>query len=151
MSDVSRAAAWSLRPATNADRTFCWRLHVQTMRGCVDATWGWHEADQRARFEQAFDASGLRIVEVDGTPVGALRVDAGGVPVRLLSLAITPSHQRRGLGTALLERVVQEAAGAPVWLQVLKANPARLLYERHGFVVTGETSTHWRMLRVPAG
>lgn len=93
----------------------------------------------------------MRIVEAEGTPVGALRVDAGGVPVRLLSIAITPSHQRRGLGTALLERVVQEAAGAPVWLQVLKANPARALYERHGFVVTGETSTHWRMLRVPAG
>lgn len=151
MSDLPRATSWSLRPATDADRAFCWQLHVQTMRRHVDATWGWDEADQRERFEQAFDAATLRIVEVDGAPAGALRVDAGEVPVRLLSIAIAPSHQRRGLGTALIGQVIDEAAGVPVWLQVLKVNPARALYERLGFVVIGETSTHWQLLRAPAG
>lgn len=150
MSATPCTTSWTLRRATDADRAFCWRLHVQTMRDYVDATWGWEEADQRQRFEQVFDATALRIVEVDGVPVGALRVDAGGMPVRLLSIAIAPSHQRCGLGTALVQRVVHEARDAPVWLQVLKVNPARMLYERLGFVVIGETLTHWQMLRVPA-
>jgi ribosomal protein S18 acetylase RimI-like enzyme len=33
-----------------------------------------------------------------------------------------------------------------VTLQVLKVNPARRLYERLGFRVTGETPTHFLML-----
>lgn len=149
ISGTSTAAAWSLRAATHADRAFCWQLHAQTMRAYVDATWGWDEVDQRARFEQGFDVAALRIVEVDGTPVGALKVDTGGMPVRLLSIAIAPSHQRRGLGAALIEHVVREAGNAPVWLQVLKVNPARRLYRRLGFVVIDETATHWRMERTP--
>ncbi len=35
----------------------------------------------------------------------------------------------------------------PVRLQVIKGNPARNLYERLGFTVTGETDTHLLMLR----
>lgn len=150
MSDIAGADSWLSRPATDADRTFCWHLHVQTMRDYVEATWGWDETDQRERFERAFNAAGLRIVEVDGLPVGVLRVDASDVPVRLLSIAVAPSHQRCGLGTALVEHVVREAGVAPVWLQVLKANPARRLYERLGFVVIEETATHWQMVLRPA-
>lgn len=144
---VARAGlAWTLRAASEADRAFCWQLHVDAMRACVEATWGWDEADQRARFEAAFDPAALRIVEVGGAPVGHLRVEAADVPVRLLSVAIAPARQGRGLGTALVEHVVHEAAGAPVWLQVLKVNPARALYERLGFRVIGDTATHWQML-----
>jgi ribosomal protein S18 acetylase RimI-like enzyme len=150
--DESRAdAPWTLRPATDADRAFCWQLHVRTMRAYVEATWGWDEADQRARFDAAFDPAALRIVELDGVTAGALKVDMNGVPVRLLSIAIAPSQQRRGLGAALIGHVIREADGAPVWLQVLKVNPARSLYERLGFVVSGETPTHWQMLRLSAG
>lgn len=147
--DAHADTAWSLRPATDADRAFCWNLHARTLRDHVEATWGWDEADQRARFDAAFDPAGLRIVEVDGVAAGTLNVDTSGVPVRLLSIAIAPSCQRRGIGTALIGRVIEEAAGAPVWLQVLKTNPARALYERLGFVVIGETATHWPMLRTP--
>ena len=35
--------------------------------------------------------------------------------------------------------------GVPVELQVIKVNPARGLYERLGFVVAGESETHWEM------
>lgn len=135
------------RQATASDRDFCWQLHRQTMRQYVEATWGWDEAVQRRWFDEAFDPGLTRVIVVDGEAVGAIRLDGSGVPVRLLSIAIRPEHQRRGHGTAVISRVLQEAAGTPVWLQVLKVNPARALYERLGFVTVGETETHWQMLR----
>jgi hypothetical protein len=39
--------------------------------------------------------------------------------------------------------------GKPVVLQVLKANRARRLYERLGFVMTGESETHYVMRALP--
>lgn len=118
------------------------------MRDVVAATFGWHDADQHARFVAAFDPSITRMVELDGTPIGLLKVDARGTPVRLLQLAVAPEFQGRGLGTALVRRVIAEAGTRPVWLQVLHANPrARALYARLGFVAIGRTDTHVRMWR----
>lgn len=111
---------------------------------------GWCETDQLRRFEESFDPDGLRIIEIDGEPIGALKVEMEVVPVRIWSIAIQPAHQRKGYGTAVISHVLQQAAGMPVWLQVLKVNPARALYERLGFVVVEETVTHWQMVRGPS-
>lgn len=113
-------------------------------------TWDRGETDPFDRFQRAFDAADLRIVEVEGAPVGTLAGHAGGTPRRLMPIAITPSHQRCGLGAALTQCLIDDAAGAPVWLQVLRLNPARALYERPGSVVIGETPAHRQLLRTPA-
>lgn len=140
-----------LRQATPQDKDFCWNLHRQTMREYVDATWGWNEADQAQRFAAAFDPSGTLIMALDALPVGWLVVDQSRVPVRICSLEISPAHQNKGHGTAVISRILGLAADKPVWLQVLKVNPAKALYQRLGFAVVGETSTHWQMLREPSG
>jgi ribosomal protein S18 acetylase RimI-like enzyme len=146
-------SAWksmlALRQATEGDKEFCWNLHGQTMRDYVDATWGWLEADQAKRFEASFDPSKVLIIELDEQPIGMLVVDLSHVPVRILSIEISPEHQKSGHGTAIISGIIERAAGQPVWLQVLKVNPARDLYERLGFVVVGETPTHWQMIREP--
>lgn len=115
------------------------------MKPYVAATWGWDEADQFARFEAGFDPGTRQIIEVDGDPVGVLQVDLASTPVRLINLQIAPPCQRRGLGSAVIRSVLHRAEGRAVWLRVLKVNPARHLYERMGFGVTGETATHWQM------
>jgi len=65
------------------------------------------------------------------------------------SIELLPECQNRGIGTHLIKTVIQdaEAKGKRVALQVLKVNPARQLYERLGFVMTGETATHILMAR----
>ncbi len=85
---------------------------------------------------------------------GMLKVDARGVPVRLLQLALMQAWQGQDIGSAVVRRVLREAAPRPVWLQVLHANArARALYARLGFVEIGRTQTHWRMWHsnVPGG
>jgi GNAT superfamily N-acetyltransferase len=49
-----------------------------------------------------------------------------------MQIPITPSLQRQGLGTQLIQSIITEArdAGASLKLKVLKTNPARRLYER---------------------
>jgi ribosomal protein S18 acetylase RimI-like enzyme len=58
-----------------------------------------------------------------------------------------PEFQGRGLGTTILGDVIEHArmGRRPVSLQVLKVNPARRLYERLGFVISGESETHFQM------
>ena len=65
----------------------------------------------------------------------------------LANLQILPEEQGHGLGTAIIKAILAQAydEGISVSLQVLKVNPARHLYERLGFVVSGETTTHYLM------
>ncbi|MCA1679087.1 MAG: GNAT family N-acetyltransferase [Actinobacteria bacterium] len=67
-----------------------------------------------------------------------------------VSLAVSPPHRRRGIATRLLERLLADAAarGIPgLSLSVEPDNPARLMYERLGFVRVGELGGAWTMLR----
>jgi ribosomal protein S18 acetylase RimI-like enzyme len=70
--------------------------------------------------------------------------------IRLNQIYLLLEHQNRGIGTACLTRILEEAGalGRPVRLGVLKVNPrAMALYRRLGFLPTGETDTHVRMER----
>lgn len=59
-----------------------------------------------------------------------------------------PEYQGGGVGTAIVERVIEEGAsrGVPVTLSVVQANSrAKQLYERLGFEVTAFESPFFRM------
>ena len=59
----------------------------------------------------------------------------------VLTMAVAPGHWGRGIGSALLEALLAEAAAqscAEVFLEVRVDNPrAQRLYRRHGFVAVG--------------
>ena len=90
--------------------------------------------------------------EVDGAPVGAAwlrRWQQGGHGFGFvdeatpeLSVSLLPGYRGRGIGTALLQRLLVEAAQrfAGVSLSVSESNPAGRLYERSGFVIVGESN-----------
>ena len=66
----------------------------------------------------------------------------GPGPVELVSMYVRPPARGRGVGEALVASVIEWAGAgdaASVHLWVTEANgPARLLYERCGFTLTGE-------------
>ena len=141
-----------LRPVAADDREYLWWLHCETMREYVDKTWGWDEAWQRRRFDGNFDPPSLLIIEKDGEPVGHMCVRRPGSEIFLASIEIAPEQQNQGIASQLIKDLLSESdqSQLPVELQVLKVNPARGLYERLGFVYTGETPTHYLMRREPA-
>ena len=83
------------------------------------------------------------LVEVDGEPVGTLRVTRDGTTASVHAFVVDPAHQGRGIGRDVLGRVCRTALGAGaerVALEVAVENPGALrLYTATGFVpVAGE-------------
>ena len=138
---------YMLRQATEADFAFLYHLHRATMKDYVAQTWGWDEAVQAAMFKDRFDPGRSYIVVVGGRDVGFLSMERRIDTLFLANLQILPEEQGQGLGTAIIKAILAQAydEGISVSLQVLKVNPARHLYERLGFVVSGETATHYLM------
>lgn len=140
---------YELRQATDVDYDFLYRLHVAAMRDLVAHVWGWEDQRQEQFFADHFDPAYSRIVSVDSVDVGVIAVAWSAVDAFLANIEILPEYQGRGLGAALMRGIIAEAdaRNLPVRLQVLKINLARRLYERLGFVTTGETETHVLMTR----
>ena len=134
---------WTLRPARKDESALAFVITEEAMRGYVEQLWGgWDEAAQREKHRGNFDPATHRLILVDGAPVGLLAVEDFGDHLWLGKLFLRAAVRGRGLGTAVLERVIAEAAarGLPVQLRVLRVNTAALrLYRRHGFRVVAET------------
>jgi ribosomal protein S18 acetylase RimI-like enzyme len=136
--------ALSTRRATRDDYEFLHDLHVSTMREYVARTWGWDEALQAQMFRGRFDPTKIEIIEWDGQSVGMWLVTEDESEIHLRSIEIAPAYQGRGYGTSLINALLLRASvdRRTVRLEVLKVNPARMLYERLGFEPVGETPTH---------
>ena len=100
--------------------------------------------DHRWRELQSGDSQ-MFVAEVEGRPGGSVSSNVhDDVPglLHLFALDVVPAHQRRGVGTALIQRVEEQAVlrgMAGVWLDVQIANEgARRLYERLGYRVEGD-------------
>jgi GNAT superfamily N-acetyltransferase len=131
---------WTLRPAAADDTAFLFALHRVTMGPYVDAVWGWDDGEQRAYFDAHFEPGTWQVVEVGGRPAGLLVVDRSAERIDVPSIQVLPELQGRGLGSALLGALLEEARASsrPVTLRVLDVNPrARALYERLGFQPAG--------------
>lgn len=137
-----------LRIATSDDLEFLWRVMEEAMRPHVERTWGvWDEAFQRERFERSTDPATHQLIELDGAPVGCQWVRYHADSRELVRIYLLQSAQNQGIGTLLMRRLLDEARRArqPLRLRVLKLNPAKDLYLRLGFAITGETETHYQM------
>lgn len=136
---------FSLRPITDADLPFLRRLYATTRREEM-ALVPWAEEEKAAfldmQFEaqhsfytEQFPAATFDVVTVDGHAAGRLYVDCRADEVRLIDIALLPEWRRRGIGSELLRRILEEAeaAGKPVRIHVERHNPALGLYESLGF------------------
>jgi GNAT superfamily N-acetyltransferase len=66
-----------------------------------------------------------------------------------LAIAVVPSKRGHGVGDELLQALLERARSAGyarISLSVEPGNPARKLYERHGFEVVAEGEDAWTMV-----
>lgn len=136
------------RLPTPQDLEFLRELHHAAYRDVVTRQFGaWDEQRQDESFMSDLAGARFQILLIDEVPIGAVGLDESDVCIRLAELWILPAYQGRGLGASILRGLQERArqAGMALTLSVLKANRARALYERHGFVVVGETDTVYRM------
>jgi ribosomal protein S18 acetylase RimI-like enzyme len=102
---------------------------------------------QRLHYEVHYPDAEHSLVLLGETPVGRMTVQYSRHELHLIDIAILPLFRRRGIATSLLEGLMADARerGVPVRLFVDPANPARNLYERLGFNVTGREGVDLQM------
>ncbi len=91
---------------------------------------------QRAHYRRHYPHAEWLLVVRDEAAIGRLYADTTRVEVRLMDIALAAGERNRGLGTALMDRLLgyADTHELPVTLHVEPFNPALRLYERLGFV-----------------
>lgn len=149
-----------LRQVVDADHEFLVDLYGSTRAAELDQV-PWEPGQREAFVRMQFGLQDRQyrehnphgtfdVIEVDGRPVGRLYVDRRPADIRVVDLALLPEHRGRGIGTALLEGVLREAAesGRTASIHVEVTNRAAALYERLGFEVVADLGVYrlmeWR-------
>jgi ribosomal protein S18 acetylase RimI-like enzyme len=152
----------TLRPVAESDQDFLYQVYASTRRAEV-AAWGWNEAQQDAflrmqftmqqrAYEMQYPQAAHDIILLDDEPIGRLLVVRSADQIQLTDISLLTAYRGRGIGSQLITKLLDEAdrTGSKVGLQVLKKNPAARLYERLGFIRTGEHDLYFLMERPTA-
>jgi ribosomal protein S18 acetylase RimI-like enzyme len=140
----------SRRKAVADDLTFLVKLRHETMSPHLAASGvEQSEAEHLRRVLMHFESA--EILLQDQERVGLVKVVRNGLNWELVQVQLCPSHQGRGVGSKLVSQLMSEAqaVNATLQLRVLKANPARRMYERLGFEVVSEHEHSFKMQRLP--
>ncbi|WP_405062248.1 GNAT family N-acetyltransferase [Kribbella sp. NBC_01505] len=138
--------SWCLRPATPADVEPIAELRAVVLRPDLERLGRYDERRVRQRFRDSFDPAHAWIIEDSDRFAGSIALRPADGVVWLEHFFLDPQLQGRGLGSAVLQHVLDSHPGV-VRLNVLQGSPARRLYERHGFTVDSEDPVDVYMTR----
>jgi ribosomal protein S18 acetylase RimI-like enzyme len=91
---------------------------------------------QTMSYRANFPGARFDIIELEGSAIGRLVTDRAGRDIAIVDWAITPEMRGRGIGTAIMQALMEEARRAtrPIRLNVTSGNVVALrLYLRLGF------------------
>jgi ribosomal protein S18 acetylase RimI-like enzyme len=147
----------SFRPETDADSEFLYRLYASTREqemGMVP----WPDeqkeefvrsqfAAQTTHYKKNYTEADYSIILLDGEPAGRLYLHQEPDDVRIMDIAVAPEHRGSGIGTMLLQEILDRAAadGHSVSIHVEQFNSAMRLYERLGFRTIDENGVYYLM------
>ena len=108
------------------------------MRRIIEGLFGWDQVREEANFAKFFKLDEARIITADGRSVGWIQEQVDDTSINLGSFYVMQEMQRRGIGTQVLRTLLTHASdqSKAITLAVVKINPARHFYERHGFRIT---------------
>ena len=102
---------------------------------------------QQRWYQTAYPVSEHNIIMVNDVPAGRMLLSGNEDSVALVDIALLPDYRSQGIGSALIHTLIETAKAKErtVVLQVLRTNPAQYLYQRLGFVVTGQDEMYLQM------
>lgn len=134
-----------LRPIRDNDLPFLASLYASTRERELEPV-PWTEAEKQAflsfqfncqhqHYQQHYSGARFDIIERDAEPIGRLYLAPLAGELRIMDIALVPGARRRGIGTRLLQAVLERARseGSEVTIHVERDNPALALYQRLGF------------------
>jgi ribosomal protein S18 acetylase RimI-like enzyme len=154
---VEQLCPFELRNACEDDLPFLFSLYCDVRSPEVNA-WGWTASQrdaflrmqfdaQRRSYQAAYPQATHHIVCSGGVPIGRRLAAAAPEGLRLVDIALLGAYRNRGIGTRLIQQLMDESAAGSVALslQVLRGNPAQRLYERMGFIETAADAMYITM------
>lgn len=152
----------TFRAITEDDEPFLFQLYASTREMELSQV-PWEHASQKEQFlkmqfraqhqyyQQQFNNADFDIVELHGEPIGRLYVEPRPDEIRIIDIALLPEYRRRGIGTWLLQSILDHGrqTGKPVRIHVEHFNPALSLYRRLGFNKISDTGVYYLMERLP--
>jgi len=135
-----------LRPVSESDDDFLLSVYgstradelaqVEWPEGQKEMFIRWQFSLQRREYDTRFPDAEYCVIVIDQQPAGRIWVGTDNEQIRLLDIALLPQFQNRGVGTALLQRLMARAKNEAKALRhmvfVLNNNADRF-YERLGF------------------
>jgi ribosomal protein S18 acetylase RimI-like enzyme len=139
-----------LRPVSPANDDFLYRVYTGSRLEEMSLV-PWDEAAkqsflqmqfaaQQAHYQAYFPHASHDLILREGIPVGRLYVDRREMEIRILDIALLPAARGRGIGSHLLQELMEEAKAASKTLSihVENSNPSLRLFQRLGFIKAGE-------------
>jgi GNAT superfamily N-acetyltransferase len=117
-------------------------LCENTMRLYVEANLGdCFEKLARRTISDLLQRGLFTMLYADGIWLGALAQERHATHIQLEELYVQPAQQNQGVGTNVMAHLMgqSKALSLPIHLHVLRSNPARVFYERLGFLVVRST------------
>ena len=158
------AGAVVLRPEREGDRDFRFALFCGSRPpewamaalapDALDKVMRLQFRAQTVSYAKQFPQARFDIVEQAGAPIGRIVVDREPGAIHIVDQAIVPSRRGRGIGSAIMRRIMAEAAGrgVPVNLEVGDSNdPSLRLYLRLGFAIVEEFPMYLNLRWTPPG
>src|SRR5688572_20922210 len=155
-------AGVALRPRVPADGEFLLRVYTASRSEATALPTEWPDAQKEAFLRLQFRAQDTHyriryprarydVIVRDGEDIGRLYVEHASYRVHIVDIALLPAHRNQGIGRALVQSVLDEAAraGKIVSLHVELHNPARALYHRMGFRRAGNAGVYQLMHWIP--
>jgi ribosomal protein S18 acetylase RimI-like enzyme len=135
----------TLRPVTEADDEFLLSVYAST-RAAEMAQVSWTPeqkeafvrmqfAAQKQHYAAEYPQASHEIICAGAVPIGRLYLSRGEEAFHILDITVLPQHRKRGAGSTLLGRIMDEAAraGKPVTIYVESFNPALELFRHLDF------------------
>src|SRR4051812_9738482 len=96
-----------LAPATDLDFDFVYELKKIAYREYVEQIWGWDDAFQFRFHQENFAAGNTFIIYQGDKRVGSVDVKEGVGYLFLSGLYILPDYQSKGIGTRIINQLIQ--------------------------------------------
>ncbi len=151
---------YALRDERDDDTAFLQILYASTRADEMAAIDAWtasqagaflnqQYAAQRHHYRTQIGPCRFLVIDRHGEPVGRLYHATRQTQLRVVDIALMPAEQGMGVGTSLIEAVIEMANAAKkcVGIFVDKGSRALDLYRRLGFEPIGETAMHIEMER----
>ena len=142
----------SLRPVQADDEDFLYGLFCNSVGDDLnvldgpqrDAILRMQFQAQQQTYNAEFPKANHQMIMLDGQVIGRVLVERTEAEHRGVDIALMPEHRSGGIGTMLIQELLDEAASVnkPFRISVVRNNPALHLYDRLGFKITGESLTH---------